>query len=75
MDSGHSERTTMRRKTNIPRDQFVKERRVGLYILPETRDRLNRIKDMLHKRARSQDDALNIVFDAFENLPEAATHE
>ena len=60
----------MRRKTNIPRDQFVKERRVGLYILPETRDRLNRIKDMLHKRARSQDDALNIVFDAFENFPE-----
>ena len=60
---------------NIPRDQFVAERRVGLYILPETRDRLNRIKDMLHKRARSQDDALNIVFDAFESLPEAATHE
>ena len=75
MDSGYSERATMRRKTNIPRDQFVKERRVGLYILPETRDRLNRIKDMLHKRARSQDDALNIVFDAFESLPEAATHE
>ncbi len=45
MDSGYSERATMRRKTNIPRDQFVKERRVGLYILPETRDRLNRIKD------------------------------
>jgi hypothetical protein len=56
----------MRKPTGIPREQFVKERRVGLYILPETRDRLNHIKKMLRERARSQDDVLNIVFDAFE---------
>jgi len=56
----------MRKPSGKPREQFVKERRVGLYILPETRDRLNRIKTTLNQRARSQDDVLNIVFDAFE---------
>lgn len=68
----------MRKPTGMPREQFVKERRVGLYILPETRDRLNRIKTTLRQHARSQDDVLNIVFDAFETgkaSVEAGSHE